>query len=123
MDLGHAAEALVARRLEESGFAIRARNVRVGRTEIDIVAQSRRLLVFCEVRSRTSTACGEPWETIGAAKLGRIRRAAGRYLREARARGELRWIRAVRIDIASVVYDTTPPRISYFTNVTAWSGC
>jgi putative endonuclease len=118
--LGSDAETIVARRLEHVGFEIRGRNVRVGRLEIDLIAQRGSLLVFCEVRSRSHERQGGPWETVDWRKLGKVKRAAARWLREARQEGQLRDIRAVRIDVASVVFDAPSPRVSYFPDVTAW---
>lgn len=105
------AEALVASELARRGFAILGRNVRVGRLEIDLIARRGSLVVFCEVRSRASSALLDPIETIDRSKAQRIRRAAARWLAGARL-GAVE----VRFDAASVVFDCDPARLDYFEN-------
>lgn len=86
-----------------------ARNVRVGRLELDVVARRAGLVVVCEVRARSSAAIAEPWETVDRAKMQRVRRAAASWLDRA-GLGNV----AVRFDVASVVFDRDPPSIDYF---------
>lgn len=77
--LGDAAEALVARRLAAGGWTIVARNVRVGRHELDLVAVDPgppRTLVFVEVRWRARRDFGLAEETVDGAKRRRLRAAA-----------------------------------------------
>ena len=76
---GDAAEAVVAQRLEAAGWAILARNVHVGRHEIDLVAVDPgppRALVVIEVRWRVDRAFGLPEETVDHRKRVRVRQAA-----------------------------------------------
>jgi len=76
---GDAAEAAVAARLEAAGWAILARNVHVGRHEIDLVAIDPgppRALVIVEVRWRADRDFGLPEETVDHRKRVRVRRAA-----------------------------------------------
>lgn len=76
---GDAAEAHVADHLEASGWSILARNVRVGRHEIDLVAVDPgppRTLVVVEVRWRAARDFGLPEETVDHRKRVRVRSAA-----------------------------------------------
>jgi putative endonuclease len=76
---GDAAEAVVAERLEAAGWAILARNVHVGRHEIDLVAIDPgppRALVVIEVRWRAERDFGLPEETVDHRKRVRVRQAA-----------------------------------------------
>ncbi len=107
--LGRRAEALVASHLQRNGFQLIARNLRVGRLEIDIVARRRDLVVFCEVRGRTSDAFMSPAQSIDTRKVERIRRAAATWLRQAKLGGV-----DVRFDAAAVVFDREEPRIEYY---------
>ncbi|MBX3245702.1 MAG: YraN family protein [Myxococcales bacterium] len=91
-------ERSVAALLEERGFVVLATNVQVGRLELDVVARRKHLVVVCEVRTRTSTLFGDPVETIGAAKIANVRRAAATWLR---ARPDLRRA-TLRFDAAGV---------------------
>lgn len=81
--LGDAAEALVAGRLSGSGWTIHARNVRVGRNEIDLIATDPGpppALVFVEVRWRARRDFGLAEETVDHRKRQRLRCAAFRLL-------------------------------------------
>lgn len=99
-ETGQSAEDLVARELERRGFEIVARNARVGRLELDIIARRGKLLVICEVRSRTSRAFGSPVATIDRGKIARIRRATSAWLKTHRT-----GTNELRFDAAAVTFD------------------
>lgn len=98
--LGERAESLVCDRLRAEGFAIVGRNVRVGRSEIDVIARRGMLLVFCEVRARRRRDFVSPLATIDARKIARIRTAAQRWLVGRAYRGV-----AIRFDAAGVSFE------------------
>ena len=75
-----------------------ARNWRSKQGEIDLVARRDGLLVFCEVKTRTSTAFGEPFEAVTRSKQMRLRRLAAEWLRA--GAGGRRY--ELRFDVASV---------------------
>ncbi|MCA9644825.1 MAG: YraN family protein, partial [Myxococcales bacterium] len=81
LEIAARAEEAVAALLVKNGYTLLARNARVGRLEIDIIAKRGRQIVFCEVRSRSSARFGSPVETIAGPKAARIRRAAAGWLR------------------------------------------
>jgi putative endonuclease len=81
---GDEAEEAVARHLSALGWTIVARNVRVGRDELDIIAiepVQRPTLVFVEVRSASGTGFGAPVESVDARKVARLYRAASALVR------------------------------------------
>lgn len=97
--LGAFGEAQAARWYVARGFEVLDRNWRAGRSgEIDLVLGAAGLVVFCEVKSRSSNAFGEPFEAVTGAKQGRIRRVAAAWLAAHPAEGR----RDVRFDVASV---------------------
>jgi putative endonuclease len=76
---GDAAETLVLDRLIDAGWTILARNVHVGRHELDLVAVDPgppAALVIVEVRWRRSRGFGLPEETVDHRKRARLRHAA-----------------------------------------------
>jgi Holliday junction resolvase-like predicted endonuclease len=76
---GDAAESLVASHLEAIGWTVLARNVHVGRHELDLVAidpGSPAALVIVEVRWRVSRSFGLAEETVDHRKRTRVRSAA-----------------------------------------------
>jgi putative endonuclease len=81
--IGDAAEQQVGRWLESAGWVILARNVRIGRDELDIVAVDPgppRTLVVVEVRRRGRRDFGLPEETLDHRKRAALRRAVGGLL-------------------------------------------
>jgi putative endonuclease len=75
---GDSAESLVLVRLREAGWIILARNVHVGRHEIDVVAVDPgppASLVIIEVRWRASREFGLPEETVDHRKRRHVRMA------------------------------------------------
>jgi putative endonuclease len=82
---GDGAESLVAADLVAKCWTILARNVRVGRGELDIVAIDPGpppMLVIVEVRWRASRAFGLAEETIDWRKRSKLRAALGRLLED-----------------------------------------
>jgi putative endonuclease len=83
--LGDAAETLVADRLAAGGWTILARNLHVGRKEIDILALDPgppSAVVLVEVRWRARRDFGLPEDTFGWHKRGHLRAAVGRLLEQ-----------------------------------------
>ena len=62
------------------GYRILGSNVRAGGNELDIVLRRGRRLVVCEVKARTGSGYGDPWEAVGPEKERRVRRAAEGWL-------------------------------------------
>jgi putative endonuclease len=84
---GDAAEELVAARLSAAGWSILARNVHVGRAELDLIAIDPgppAELVVVEVRWRRTRAFGLAEETFDHRKRGHVRAAVGGLLLLAR---------------------------------------
>ena len=78
--LGKTGEQLAAEYLERAGMRILDRNYRCAEGEIDIVAADRRVLVACEVKTRSGVGYGVPLESVSRRKLARIRRLAVRWV-------------------------------------------
>jgi putative endonuclease len=72
--LGNYGERLAARRLTDQGMVVLDRNWRCAAGEIDLVLRDGDVLVVCEVKTRTSFACGSPHEAVTPEKLDRLRR-------------------------------------------------
>jgi putative endonuclease len=108
---GVRAEAIVAAWLERRGYAIVARNLRVGRLELDLVVRRGPVVAVVEVRTRGTTAWTTAFGSVDGKKRSRVRRA-----------GERLWVRRykhdptverLRFDVASVRLDRTPPTVEY----------
>ena len=88
---GQAGEDRACRYLAEHGYAVRARNFRCRTGEIDVVAEQDGVVVFVEVKERTSDGHGRGFESVTRAKRLRVIQAARLYasrfgLTEARLR-------------------------------------
>jgi putative endonuclease len=77
--LGDYGERLAARHLVEQGMVVLDRNWRCDQGEIDLVLREGDVLVICEVKTRTSLACGSPHEAVTAEKIERLKRLAARW--------------------------------------------
>jgi putative endonuclease len=76
----NAAEARALRYYRLRGYRLLAANVWAGGNEIDLVLRRGSRLVFCEVKSKSGDAYGDPAEMVGEEKQRRLRRAATAWL-------------------------------------------
>jgi putative endonuclease len=84
--------------LIEREYEIVERNYRYKKAEIDIIAKKEKLLIFVEVKTRSSKQYGEPEEAINQSKINLILSAAD-YFIEA-----YNWEFDIRFDVIAVHY-------------------
>jgi len=97
--LGVDGELAAARWYTDSGYTVIARNWRCRAGELDLVLAKGRLVVICEVKTRSSERFGSPFAAVGPDKQRRLRRLAARWLAEdAPFRPDV-----VRFDVAGVM--------------------
>jgi putative endonuclease len=96
--VGAYGERLAARHLVGQGLVVLDRNWRCDAGEIDLVLRDGGVLVVCEVKTRSSAACGTPHEAVTAAKLARLRLLAARWVSAHDIRP-----RDIRIDLVAIV--------------------
>ncbi|MFH1737888.1 MAG: YraN family protein, partial [bacterium] len=108
---GEAKEELAARYMEKRGYKIWERNFRLRRGEIDIIANQADLIIFVEVKSRTSESFGKPFESVTKRKRQTLQRMAETYLVQ---RGLYEgW--NVRFDVISIMdREGKSPEIEHF---------
>jgi putative endonuclease len=109
--LGQRAEDAVAHHLVRAGFTILARNLRLGRLELDIVARRAELVLVVEVRTRGAGAWTTGLGSMSRAKRNRVRRAGQRLWRD-RFKGDPS-VERMRFDAASVHFDGDRADIDY----------
>jgi len=83
--------------LQNKGYEILHRNWRSGKDELDLVALFDNILVFVEVKTRTGTAFGQPWESVDERKQTALDRAAQAYIQQFNIEID------VRFDIISIL--------------------
>ncbi len=96
--LGIAGEDLATAWYEQQGYEVLARNWRCRQGELDLVVRRGDLVVFCEVKSRSSLLFGSPFEAVTFDKRRRLRALAAAWLRDAGIRSE-----EIRFDVAGVL--------------------
>ncbi|WP_217183784.1 YraN family protein [Streptomyces sp. AC495_CC817] len=79
--LGRAGEDRAVRHLIRNGYDVVDRNWRCDQGEIDIVAVWRDVLVFVEVKTRTTDAFGHPFEAVDTRKRRRLWQLAHAWIR------------------------------------------
>lgn len=77
--LGRYGERMAERHLLERGMVLLDRNWRCDEGEIDLVLREGDVLVVCEVKTRSSLACGTPHEAVDDVKLERLQRLGHRW--------------------------------------------
>lgn len=95
--IGRKGENLAADYLMEHGYQILARNYRFKKSEIDLVCEKDGLLIFVEVKTRSSRKHGEPESFVSMAQKEAIIRAAEQYMLEKD------WLGDLRFDIVAIV--------------------
>lgn len=78
--LGERGEDLAERFLRGSGYRILARNYRCPRGEIDLIARDGEIIVFVEIKGRSSGRFGSPLDAITPVKRRRLAMTAQHYL-------------------------------------------
>ena len=96
--LGIRGEDLACEELKRLGYEVLDRRFRTRFGELDIVARDKRVIVFVEVRARSSCRFGSPFESVTSQKQRRICAMAETYLFVKRLVGA-----ACRFDVVSVI--------------------
>lgn len=97
--VGREGERLAREWLTRRGLEILDANWRCRLGELDIVARDGDVLVFVEVKTRSSTAFGHPAEAVTERKVARLRRLAGAWVEahDVHAAG-------MRIDVVAILH-------------------
>lgn len=121
--LGRAGEQLAVHYLENEGFRVIARNWRHQFGELDIVALDAETIVAIEVKTRSSTDFGHPFESITTEKVQRLRRLLISWSRQHRNHEVLERVtaraqRTLRIDaVAIIVHPATEAQIEHLRGI------
>lgn len=111
ISLGKKGEELARDYLLKQGYKIIEMNKRFSRyCEIDIIAQEKDTLVFCEVKTRRTNICGSPFEAITKTKYQNIKKGVFFYLQQ-----NSRY-KKFRIDAISIIIEPKP-EIKHLKNI------
>lgn len=98
--------------LKKMGWKILETNYRYSRlAEIDIIAKDKDYIVFVEVKTRSTTNFGHPFESISKSKLQNIFKAGLAYLQTTKEN-----YKSYRIDVVSVIGKENP-KIEHLKNI------
>ena len=97
LELGRKGERIAERILISKGFQIIRRNYRYGRFEVDLIAEDENLIVFVEVKTRSTKAFGNPEDFLSASQQKRLIEAANAFSFDYKP------LKNIRFDIFSIV--------------------
>ena len=109
--LGAAGERAAERFLRRQRYTIVERNYRTPAGEIDLIALDGPTVVFVEVKTRTGSAHGSPFDAVDLRKQRQIIRAAQRFLAAKRLLE-----RPARFDVVGVWWEDGDPRCELIRN-------
>src|SRR5258706_11908193 len=114
--IGKKGEDLAVEYLKKKGYKILERNYRKQYAEIDIIAVKNNVLVFVEVKTRTSDTFGSPLEAITSWKLRPLQKLAEYYsMLHPESPSQL------RIDAVSITLDSSgKPTIEHVENISGF---
>ena len=112
--IGRYGEDLAAAHLIGHGFTVTRRNYRVGRCEIDIIAENEKYILFVEVKTRSTvdpavkSRYGRPGRAVTSGKKERTLWAARAYLRDHPTQ---KWARMDVMELYLKQADNTAPQL------------
>ena len=111
--LGDRGERAAVRYLKKQRFRILAKQYRNSYGEVDIIAQDGKTTVFVEVKTRTSTNEGQPFDAVDLRKQEKLTRIALAWLKQ---HGRLE--QSSRFDVVSILWpdEKGEPQIQHFRN-------
>jgi putative endonuclease len=117
--LGNAGEELAVRWLTDHGFRVVARNLRTSYGELDVIAEKNGHVHVVEVKTRSGTGYGSPFEAIDRRKQEHLRRSTMAAL-AAGIPGLTRRTRDIHIDAMSILMSATAaPCIKFLEDILA----
>ena len=111
-DKGDFGEDIAQNYLKKNGYKILDTNWRYSKfSELDIVAKKSEILVFVEVKFRSSNKCGTPFEAINYEKLNHLKTAILAYLQNTKEK-----YNSYQLDIIGITGKENP-QIEHLKNI------
>ena len=121
-ELGEKGEALARDMFKIKGYRIAERNFKCRIGEIDLICVKDKLLVFCEVKTRTRLSFGMPAESIDEKKKRHLQRAAASYLSQGMRLNRLYKDFDLRFDVVEVIFVGEKCEVNHIENAFEGSG-
>ena len=100
--VGRRGEDAALRAYTDAGWVLVARNWRCRLGEIDLLLRRGRTLVVCEVKARSGSGYGGPFDAVDDRKRGKLRTLAEAFLGSRDGAARTVGVTDVRFDVASV---------------------
>ena len=108
LEFGQTGEQMAARFLTDLGYIILEHNYRRGHLEIDLIAESKKEVVFAEVKARTTTFGDKtPEEYVDEDKKRRMIAAGNAYVKLKKLQ------KTLRFDVIGILVDPQTQEITY----------
>ena len=98
-DLGRRGEEIAKEYLENLGYRILKMNWKYGRAEVDVIAEQHGVIIFVEVKTRTSIDYGQPEDFVSRKKELQLEFASAAFIEMKNHQGE------IRFDIIAIVFE------------------
>lgn len=109
-EMGQNGEDLACEFLRNKGWDILARNYYAGHSEIDIIAKDGNVIVFLEVKMRSTSRFGQPIEFVNEQKIVHVYRAAEHWVHKHKMQDS-----PLRFDIIGILTSKkNPPEIAHY---------
>lgn len=99
-DLGKVGEKIAKQYLVDKGYEVLDENWTHGKAEVDLIVYKDGIMVFVEVKTRTSVAFGQPEEFVHKAKQNQIELASTEYIEIMNHQND------IRFDIIAITFTT-----------------
>lgn len=98
-DLGNKGEQIAKEYLINNDYEILDENWTHGKSEIDLIAYKNKIIIFVEVKTRTSEAFGQPEDFVDFRKQKQMELASNEYIEIMNHQGE------IRFDIIAILFN------------------
>lgn len=110
--VGIKGEETAAKMLEDKGFKVLEHNWHLGHWEIDLIAENKDIVVFAEVKARTTTYGDKlPEEYVDEAKKKRMITSGNAFMRHTKSK------KALRFDIFGILVDAQTMEVTYCNHI------
>lgn len=110
LKIGKEGEDKACQYLQDKGYQILERNYKAGKNEIDIIARHSGMVVFVEVKTRSTDLFAPPERAVNSAKQKAIIKVANSYIIQHNIEAE------ARFDIVAIVTQQGQTKINHIEN-------
>lgn len=110
IELGQAGEDVAVNYLCTKGYEVIERNYKWKNSEVDIICKKGRCVIVVEVKTRNSTALGEPYISVTRSKQRQIIKVTNHYIIENNIEED------IQFDVVSIILNQHQTKIEHIEN-------